>query len=197
MPNVDTSPVGLTVKGMKATFFDRPILDRVEKGEQQALLEIGSLTRTIARRSIKKRKKPSAPGEAPKSHGGQLKDFLFFAFDAEAKSVVIGPAALKQNNAFDTRHDQAAGGLLEFGGEFQLAYHDWSPMGWAIEKQKAAKEGRAPLKLAPFFNPRLSMKSKLVGKTTWKPAAVAARPFMKPAYDEMRPQLVRFFKNIV
>ncbi len=43
----------------------------------------------------------SKPGEPPRSIRGDLKQFLFFAYDPERRSVVVGPAKLngKQGNA--------------------------------------------------------------------------------------------------
>lgn len=37
---------------------------------------------------------PSKPGEPPRMIGGQIKQFLFFSYDKDARSVVIGPATI-------------------------------------------------------------------------------------------------------
>ena len=54
----------------------------------------GALVRTIARRSIRRRKKASQPGTPPTNREGQLKRFLFFSWDPTTQSVVIGPEQL-------------------------------------------------------------------------------------------------------
>ena len=54
----------------------------------------------------------SAPGEAPRVQLGFLKQFLYFAYDDESKSVVIGPAKLNR--------DGEAPLTLEEGGSVRL-----------------------------------------------------------------------------
>jgi hypothetical protein len=54
----------------------------------------GALVRTIARRSIRKRKKVSNPGQPPTSRTGILKRFIFYSWDATSQSVVVGPEIL-------------------------------------------------------------------------------------------------------
>lgn len=51
---------------------------------------------------------PSAPGEPPRMIGGQIKKFLYFAYDPGKRSVVIGPAQLDRPTG--------APGTLEQGG---------------------------------------------------------------------------------
>ena len=54
----------------------------------------GALIRTIARRSIRRRKKVSQPGKPPTNRDGQLKRFLFYSWDPTTQSVVAGPDQL-------------------------------------------------------------------------------------------------------
>src|SRR5690606_17947878 len=56
-----------------------------------------------------KARRTSRPGEPPKSHTGLLKRFIFFSYDPQADSVVIGPTKLNQKSA-----DVLA--ALEYGG---------------------------------------------------------------------------------
>lgn len=51
---------------------------------------------------------PSKPGEAPRSRTGLLRKFLFFVYDPQTKSVVIGPALLNKSSG--------AQSTLEYGG---------------------------------------------------------------------------------
>jgi hypothetical protein len=53
---------------------------------------------------------PSKPGEPPRSHVGFLKKFLYYAFDPQSQSVVVGPAALPQIST------PGVPGILEYGG---------------------------------------------------------------------------------
>ncbi len=52
---------------------------------------------------------PSQPGQPPRSVTGLLRNFLFYVYDPETQSVVIGPARLNGG-------DGTAPSLLEFGG---------------------------------------------------------------------------------
>lgn len=92
----------------------------IKKARQKALGELTEDERKTYERRVKEwkkdksKKKPkrplaaSRPGEPPRSVTGLLKKFLFFAYDAQRKSVVIGPAKL--NSPSD------APSVLEYGG---------------------------------------------------------------------------------
>lgn len=94
---------------MKDYFFDRQaVIDAIGKGAAKALSKAGAFVRRAARSSIRKRKKPSAPGQPPSSHTGLLKNFIFFAYDPKTRTVVVGPEKLNRGTG--------APELLEFGG---------------------------------------------------------------------------------
>ena len=96
----------------KALFFDRPrVMSVMDRRTQRVFRRFGGFVRKVARRSIRKRKrKVSDPGEPPHSRGGHLlRDNIFFTYDPDRRSVVIGPVALNAKNG-----DTPA--LLEFGG---------------------------------------------------------------------------------
>jgi len=81
----------------KSTFFDRKaVMDKVDRATRKVLSRFGAFVRTAARSSIRRRKTPSAPGQPPSSHTGLLKKFIFFGYEPEKRSVVIGPARLNQ-----------------------------------------------------------------------------------------------------
>ena len=91
-------------------FFDT---DRVKRAADTAtrkvLSKAGAFIRTAAKSSIRKRKAISAPGQPPSSHTGLLKKFIFFGYDANRKTVVVGPMRLNQKIG-------AAPEALEHGG---------------------------------------------------------------------------------
>ena len=60
------------------------------------LSKFGAFVRRGAKSSIRKRKAPSVPGKPPSSHTGLLKRLIFFGYQREKRSVVIGPARLNQ-----------------------------------------------------------------------------------------------------
>lgn len=63
----------------------------VEKKTRKAMAILGAVTRNEAAQSIKRRKKPSRPGEPPSSPTGKLKRTIRYELDRGGKSVVIGP----------------------------------------------------------------------------------------------------------
>lgn len=96
---------------VKALFLNRPkVIAAMETATKAALGRFGAFVRKSARSSIRRRKGVSRPGQPPTSRTGLLKKFLFYTFDAQSQSVVIGPAQLK-GSAFGTAPE-----ALEYGG---------------------------------------------------------------------------------
>ena len=99
--------IGMVTKQM---FFDRDKVRRkTDSATRRVLSRFGAFVRTAARHSIRTRKRTSAPGEPPSSHTGLLKRFLFFGYDRDRRSVVIGPMPLNQKGG-------DAPAALEYGG---------------------------------------------------------------------------------
>lgn len=98
------------VMNARKSFFDSELVMReLSKAERAAFSKIGADVRYEARRSIKYRKKAvSKPGNPPYSHKGTLKKLLFFRYEPQARSVVIGPVAVGRAEAPSS---------LEFGGK--------------------------------------------------------------------------------
>jgi len=94
---------------LKECFFDREIVQMaMDKKTHKVLRVFGALVRKTARWSIKRKKSPSLPGQPPRNVTGLLKNFIWFSYDRDKQSVVIGPAKL------DKRHDVPH--VLEYGG---------------------------------------------------------------------------------
>jgi hypothetical protein len=116
----------------KKLFFDSPkVISAVDKTSRRVMCRFGALVRTIAKRSIRKRKKASAPGQPPSSHTGLLKKFIWFGYEPGSKTVVIGPARLTGKNKGE------APSLLEYGKEFPARPY----MGPALEKAQPELPG--------------------------------------------------------
>ena len=115
-------------------FFDRPkVKDAVNRATRKVLSKFGAFVRTAARHSIKKRKATAPPGTPPSSHTGLLKKFIFFGYDRDKDSVVIGPAKLK--NKTDAPQ------VLEYGGDTTL------------ELGKKRRKERVHIAARPFMGP--------------------------------------------
>lgn len=97
----------LTMK-VKLMFFDSPrVIRAMGRATRRALSKAGAFIRTRARTSIRKRKGISKPGKPPHSHVGHLRRLLFFSYEPDAQTVVIGPMKFGKGEAPS---------LLEFGG---------------------------------------------------------------------------------
>jgi phage gpG-like protein len=96
---------------IKYLFFDSAkVVRSVDKSTRKVLSRFGAFVRRTAKQSIRKRKKTSTPGTPPSSHTGLLKRFIFFGYDPQKESVVIGPTRLTENNRGE------APSILEYGG---------------------------------------------------------------------------------
>jgi hypothetical protein len=97
------------------TFFDRPkIAAKVGATARKVFSRFGAFVMRRDRSSIRKRKKPSRPGQPPSSHLGLIKRFIFFAWDFLRETVVIGTVKLGGKPG-DAPH------ALEKGGEALVA----------------------------------------------------------------------------
>lgn len=80
---------------MKDFFFDRAVvMDMIDKAARKGLGYFGAVVRLTAKRSIKNAKNcydHSTAGNPPKSHVGTLKKMIYYAWDPNTRSVVIGP----------------------------------------------------------------------------------------------------------
>lgn len=129
--------IGFDIKRM---FFDRQaVISKVDAATRRVLSKFGAFVRRSAKSSIRKRKKAAPPGQPPSSHTGLLKKFIFFGYDADRRSVVIGPTRLNQKGRGE------APPLLEYGGKATLVrrgkkkyvtYQARPYMGPAFEKEK-------------------------------------------------------------
>jgi hypothetical protein len=160
---------------IKKLFFDRKrITDAVDAARVRVLARAGGLVRTIARRSIRKRKdKVSLPGNPPFGHGAELlKRFIFFGYDPHADSVVIGPAKL--NRSGDAPH------LLEFGGTTTL------------KRAKTIRVGPQGRNRRGQFTRGERKRLKAGTRLRYQP-----RPFMGPALQKAAPKLPELWRNSV
>lgn len=174
---------GLKPAAFKASFFDRAaVIARVDRGKSKAMARSGALVRTIARRSIRKRKGTSLPGQAPSSHkesGHRLRDRIFFAHDATSGGVVIGPEATKHyQNKAGTLQAGLATETLEYGGSIGIVEKDFYGDGkWvAVNHRRRRRTGERR-------------------RVRW--VRIKPRPYMGPALNKAAPQIATFWKNSI
>jgi hypothetical protein len=93
-------------------FFDQQkVKDAIQAQRRAAMANMGAFIRKVARQSMRRRKKSSAPGQPPSAHAGQLRDLLFFSYDENSDTTVIGPVKFAGKSG-----DANVPGLMEFGG---------------------------------------------------------------------------------
>ena len=116
--------------GAKVRIRDR--MERVKRKAKDAtfrsLGHAGAAIRLTARRSIRKRKTASEPGQPPHTRKGQLKRAIVYAVERQQDRVVIGP-----------EHAVVGPSAMahEFGGRFRGDRFDRRPfMGPALMKVK-------------------------------------------------------------
>ncbi|MEN6385311.1 MAG: hypothetical protein ABFD79_08930 [Phycisphaerales bacterium] len=93
------SQFGQSLCKVKTLFFDSPaVVQAVDSATRKVLNRIGGMIRLTARRSIKKASTHNAvskPGKPPLSHTGLLRNYIYYSFDPQARSVIVGPVALR------------------------------------------------------------------------------------------------------
>ena len=128
---------------IKSLFFDKAgVVNKVDKATRKVLSKFGAFVRTTAKSSIRKRKKPSAPGSPPSSHVGLLKKFIFFSYEPQSRNVVIGPVLLSSKKSSGSN---TVPGVLEYGGKTQRAVWD--------DSEKQRKQKNVTIRKRPFMHP--------------------------------------------
>lgn len=104
---------GMNFRSATRQFFDTKKIERaVKRGIRNSLSYFASYTRKAAQWSIKKRNKPSEPGQPPSSHTGVLKDFIFYWLDKTQGVALIGPVVTSKSPYGEITVPQ----ILEEGG---------------------------------------------------------------------------------
>ena len=120
--------IGVRLSQAKRLFFDRQqVLSKVSRAERRVLSRFGAYVRQDAKQRIRRRKRPSQPEESPTNQTGLLKRHIYFVFDPDRHSVVIGPTRLS------TGSDAPA--TLEYGGQTVVETSAGQPVRVAIEER--------------------------------------------------------------
>lgn len=117
--------IGVEFK-QKRNFFDRQaVITAIGKANAAALSRHGAFVQRRSRSSLRRRKKPSAPGNPPSVHTSDpvatLKN-IWFAYEPSTAAVVVGPLRLNVHNTVwggetgRVRTSGAVPGILEHGG---------------------------------------------------------------------------------
>ena len=122
----------MNLDSVKKTFFDRAaITDKLDPAMRKVFSKFGAFVRQRAKTSIrnapkrKKNAKPgqkqkarvSLPGKPPLSHTGTLKKFIFFSYDTEEKTVVIGPTLAGSSSGAPQVLEEGGTAVVRIRGE--------------------------------------------------------------------------------
>lgn len=123
----------------KAGFFDRAaVISATDKATRQVLSKFGAFVRTRAKTSIRKRKGSSPPGQPPHSHEGSLRRLIFFSYDKDAQSVVVGPTLINKPTGAPETLEKGGTAIIESRRTRQrrrVRIAKRSYMGPALEKE--------------------------------------------------------------
>jgi len=193
-------------------FFDsREVTRHIDKATRRVLSRFGAYVRANAKQSIRKRKKASRPGKPPSSHTGLLKRFIFFAYDRDARSVVIGPERLPGSRYGEAPSVLEYGGMLRGikntrrrkrrvggSGEIELdgrrgvntkEYEDW--------KGRTRRVSYAKL-LTPAQAARANrLNEEMYGPEVIPVVKIEQRPYMGPAFQKQLPGLPKMWQDSV
>lgn len=127
-------------------FFDRKeVIGAVDKATRRVLSRFGAYVRRTARQSIRRRKRVSKPGQPPTNQTGLLKRFIFFGYDRDKQTVVIGPEKLSGPIS------ETALSALEYGGRSRIYYFDHSQRDTRGRPKKTY--AMADIEARPFMGP--------------------------------------------
>lgn len=192
-------------------FFDKPaVVNAIGKAGAKILAKSGAKIRTIAQRSMRYRKNKSAPdGSPPFAHKPRafLRQFTFFSYDTNTKSVVVGPEKLGAGIP--------AGKIQEFGGTTKIknARRKIRKIGDGGEFRIGGKPGKTTKTIAglngvTYFVTygkiktdeqarRANQLNEFIYGPMFRTVKVAPHPFMAPALKKVEPDLAPMWKNAI
>lgn len=145
------NPLGVGFEVKKFFFDSALVMKETTKEDRKRLSKFGAFVRRTARSSIRpggKKNKSSEPGEPPRSHTGFLKKNIFFAYEPQAKNVVIGPIVISSAGGADALD------ALEHGGTTTIE---------RLNKGKRVKE-RKKIEARPFMTPAFEKEKSSISK---------------------------------
>lgn len=211
----------------KAMFFDRQLVrDKLSKARHKQLQRGGASIKVTAQRSMRYAPitKHSPPGTPPRAHQPTplLRKHLYFSYDMERDSVVVGSMALNVKKAGTVSGMSSTGkglvpAIMEFGGSIRL--REIQPEGAGVgipwkqvpATRRLRQERRIPVWSASPIEKELAVRKETVyggprpvnfyiigkDKERIRTARIGARPYMGPALVKNRKKIVGFWVNSI
>lgn len=186
------------------------IENKIKKSELSGLKSVGAFARKVAQRSMRKRKKPSPPGQPPSVHSGGLKKGIVFSVDTAKSSVVVGALKVEKVNGrrIYTNELKPVPATLEYGGtlpERKNPRRRIRKIGTGGEvrigkdkNSKIVKDLHGKKRSVVFIKIKTAaqaaranqLNEELYGPEKLKSEHVDARPYMRPADEITRKQMI-------
>lgn len=172
--------VDMRLKAVRGQFFDSSaVIRKTNAVERRILSRFGAFVRRRSKSSIRSRKrKVSEPGNPPFSRKGTLKKLIFFSYDTNKKSVVIGPTKFGKGEAPR---------LLEEGGTATRQLLLLGKIQGRDDRGRFTKKALQPLDPSINYSGEVVFKNSKRGsqlRTKYRP-----RPFMGPAFNAELPSV--------
>ena len=167
------------LKSLQRGFLDREaVMRRVDRATRRNMMRFGGRTRTIARRSLRRRKRTSDPGQPPSIHtsGNQNLKFILFAYQSASQSILVGP--LKFNGG--SRHrssSKTVPELQEEGGSVAVTEQRFGKAWLPVDAVPRRARGKGPTRRRTVNYP--------------------PRPFMQPAFKKSEESLPSDWRNSI
>jgi hypothetical protein len=198
---------------VKSWFFDSHLVEaRVSLAVRQAMSKFGAFTRQSAKQSLKYGDRHSPAGSPPTVHRttafdrytksgklrptSPLKELIYFSYDDESKSVVVGPLAFSsrpstvpqvlEHSGLVPQHRNKRRRIRRLGGSGEIRISGTGKNTKAV----VGRDGRTfQVTYAKLTTPaqvqRANMLNELLyGPEFFKSRSQAARPFMGPAAEK-------------
>lgn len=116
-----------TFKLDRVTVKAERVIAQAERANARPLFKIAGFIRNTAKRSMRKRKGPSAPGTPPSAHDGDrygrgflLRTLMSFDVDRKNLTTTVGPKRLRSKTLGKVRARKPVPNLHEFGGVLRV-----------------------------------------------------------------------------
>lgn len=156
---------------MKNAFFDKKaVVNSVDKATRTAISKSLAFVRRRQRSIIRRRKRPSRPGQPPSAHSrdqvATVKNILF-AYDQRTKSGVVGMVKINGRQSAVSSGMELPG-LLEAGGTVSILETSWNGVDWSqpsprqmkrIDPRQRTRKRSVRIAKRPSAGPALQMEA--------------------------------------
>jgi len=134
----------ITFAVKKWFFSEARVMARLAPAEREYLERLGSWIRLTAQRSMRYRKRPSDPGQPPSAHresGALLRQHIYYAFDPQTRTVVVGAQVFNMREGWNVPWVQEHGfrgarrmrnWRWQLGVKGRTRRHAWPPPAYQV-----------------------------------------------------------------